>query len=284
MFRTGCNAAFHNCVSTIRHGPFSSLALAVASNRLPARVARSRKFSPLLFERLGSLLAALHSLRPDPDAHGFRAWAPRADFLTQPRLENLQHYSHGTLELVGVFQEYGEFAATLQRLCANATVECLVHGDVKFDNLLRVHAGEPTTTLCLTDWEHAAVGDRAWDVGSVFANALSWWVFSTPIAQEVPSQALLTSLRHPLDAIGASARRFCASYTARACLDPNDRRTVIVRAMQLAAVRMVQTAFETMMQRSRLTANVVCLLQLSQNVAADPGAALHDLFGQDPNS
>lgn len=48
---------------------------------------------------------------------------------------------------------------------------CLIHGDIRFDNWV-VRRDRAATMISIFDWEMAGLGDPAWDVGSVCAEAM----------------------------------------------------------------------------------------------------------------
>ncbi len=85
------------------------------------------------------------------------------------------------LELIRIVQRTEGFGELLDGLRATWVPTALIHGDVKWSNVLVVDAGTPQESIKLIDWESAMVGDPSWDVGSALSQYLSFWLFSIPL-------------------------------------------------------------------------------------------------------
>jgi hypothetical protein len=74
-------------------------------------------------------------------------------------------------------------------------------------------------------------------------------------------------------------RSFWRAYVKRRGTGPGESRELLRRAVRYAAARLIQSALEQMQLRSRLTGNVVCVLQVSLNILQRPEEALTLLLG-----
>jgi len=135
------------------------------------------------------------------------------------------------------------------------------------------------TRLKIVDWELARLGDPCWDVGSVFANYLSFWLFSIPITGEDPPDRFMDLARYPLERMQPAIRSFWQSYVRTMELDAATSDDWLLCAVKYGAARLVQTAYEQMQMSIHLTGNVVCLLQLSLNILQRPREAMVHLLG-----
>jgi aminoglycoside phosphotransferase (APT) family kinase protein len=69
--------------------------------------------------------------------------------------------------------------AGLDAVAADRRAGTLIRGDFKWDKCLVLPSRRRTArSVKLVDWEFARLGRPEWDVGSAFANHLSWWVSS----------------------------------------------------------------------------------------------------------
>lgn len=250
------------------------------------------RFSRTGMRQLGTAMALLHRMTV-PEAHSgtkagaFSGWYPWVRQLYAPEVGEFREFTHAAVEMVTIVQQADELCERIDEACASwRHGACLIHSDVKFDNLvvIPVPGRARSARLFLTDWEHAALGDPAWDVGSVFCECLVWWLYAIPIVRAVPPRSVMESIRFPLARIQPAARAFWHNYRSSSGLDDSNLRKRLLRAVRLSAVRMLQTAFERMQAAARIDANTVCLLQLSLNVLRRPEEALAQLLGITPFS
>jgi aminoglycoside phosphotransferase (APT) family kinase protein len=232
--------------------------------RVPARV-------------LGRALAAVHRLPADrvvePSAGASPVWGLS---LPEPSHELLLDLSAGGRDLVARLQADQEMCARLDELREAATDGALVHGDLRWENCLAVAApgsGRRTRVL-LVDWELAGAGAPELDLGTVFAEYLRSWVGSIPIIDPRAPGRLVARAGHPLERMQPAMHAFWSAYRLACGRAPKLRRVV-----ELAAVRLLQSAVERAQGLGTPTAHVVTLLQLADNMLAQPDHAAVNLLG-----
>jgi hypothetical protein len=246
---------------------------------------RTGRFSVSLARRLGAALSILHrqgTAAARQNTFGpFRGRRPWALFLDRPMLATMQDLSAANLQLIGIIQSSAEFCETLRSLRNGWLSDTLIHHDLKWNNCL-VHAkpgSSRITELKLVDWEFCDWGDPCWDVGAVLGNYLSSWVTSVPISGDDAPDHYLELAAHPLSAIQPAIAAYWSAYVRGMALDPERSREWLTRAVRYAAVRLLQTCHEQMRESTRLTNNVVAMLQLSLNVLRRPQEAAVHLLG-----
>ena len=226
---------------------------------------------------LGRVLAMLHRLPTD------RVEELPADFdrmwgltLPEPSRELLLGLSVGAQDLVGRLQASGAMCARLNELRQSNSDRAIVHGDLRWDNCLAVAAPGAwrRTRLLIVDWELAGPGATGFDVGTVLAEYMRIWVGSIPIVEPSNPGRLVAHARHPLRHMQPAIHAFWAAYR-HACPDEPALRGVI----ELAAVRLLQTAVERAQGMPTATAHVITLLQLADNMLRDPEDAAVRLLG-----
>jgi hypothetical protein len=120
------------------------------------------------------------------------------------------------------------------------------------------------------DWELAGRGAAGFDVGTVLAEYLRVWVGSIPIVDPTDPGRLMARARYPLARMHPAISAFWCAYRAAAPAGPALR-----RVMELAAVRLLQTAVERAQGLAAPSPHVLTLVQLADSTLRDPeGVAL----------
>ena len=133
--------------------------------------ARLKGFPPEIGRILGEGLGLYHS-----QAGGLIENEKLKGLLTRqiPIILTLGRGGHGTLGHFGrigpavsaLLQQHKEFEALLDALGGEWRFDSLIHGDMKWDNVL-VFPGSAELDFQIVDWEMADCGDAGWDVGAV---------------------------------------------------------------------------------------------------------------------
>jgi aminoglycoside phosphotransferase (APT) family kinase protein len=201
--------------------------------------------------------------------------------MIHPDLGVFGDLSDATLRLLRAVQGSSALCDALDRLRDGWTREALVHGDIKWENWLVAGGatGGRQPRLKLVDWEFADLGDPCWDVGSVFADYLTLWLFSIPITGEQPPDRFLELARYPLERIQPALRAFWRVYVGRMGLDAAAADRALRRATAYGAARLVQSAFERTQVSFRLTGDLLYVVQLALNMLQRPQEAIVHLLG-----
>jgi Ser/Thr protein kinase RdoA (MazF antagonist) len=235
--------------------------------RIPRMSARS----------LGRVLAALHQLPADrvgePAVASDRMWGLS---LPEPSHELRLSLSAGALDLVSRLQASHAVCRRLEELRDCGSGGALVHGDLRWENCLALAApgSRRRTRVLLIDWELAGPGAAAFDVGTVLAEYLRFWVGSIPIVDPGDPGRLAARAGHPLRRMLPAMQAFWSSYRLA-----NPRHPALGRVIELAAVRLLQTAVEHAQGLVTPSAHLVTLLQLADNMLRDPDDAALSLMG-----
>jgi Ser/Thr protein kinase RdoA (MazF antagonist) len=228
--------------------------------RIPARI-------------LGRTLASLHRLSADvPPAS---IWGLQ---LPEPPHALVLDLSAGAQDLVARIQASEYVCERLRELTDARSGSAVVHADLRWENCLALPAprARRRTRVLLVDWELAGRADPAVDVGSVLAEYLRVWVGSVPIVEPVEPGRLVARARHPLAAMRPAIHTFWSAYR-----DANPA-LALARVVELAAVRLLQTAVERAQGLNAPTAHVVTLVQLADNMLRRPEQAALALLGLRP--
>ena len=177
-----------------------------------------------------------------------------------------------------VIQQNPEFQTLLDALGAEWRFDSLIHGDLKWDNVLVFPASGERRDFRVVDWEMADFGDPAWDVGAILQSFLIVWILSMPIASGLPPERYVGMASHPIEPMRPVMRAFLDAYAATRGLSESERKPSVARSLRFAAARLVWTAAEQRVHASQLDRAGMALLQVSFNILKDPGRAVTDLL------
>lgn len=228
---------------------------------------------------LGSALGTLHRTTRGLDRSGLQAGTPWVLWAHRPDSRLFRDVSAAGLELIRIVQGSEGFPQALERLRTQWRTDTLVHGDVKWDNCLVSSREDGAEDLRLIDWEVAIGGDPCWDIGSALSQYLSAWLFSIPVTGEVPPERFPELASYPLDGMKPALAACWHAYVEARDLDRRSTARELVRAVELAGARLVQTAFEAAQMMQQLTSSLILHLQLALNVMLRPEAAATQLMG-----
>lgn len=242
---------------------------------------RLNAFPEDLAQRVGELLARYHQasmrdLLPRANTAIFQGQPPWIlSFHLMPR-GSMQNLSPANGQFATILQSYPEFGQALDRVRAGWRRDALMHGDMKFDNIVVRRAQTSEQTLHVVDWELADVGDSAWDVASILQAYLSWWIGSL---QKVPANDPKDAAQYPLETIQPAIHAFWNAYASARRLSAREADAELERAVSYAGARMLQTVYESMAWAPSLTQHAVWQVQACINILKEPRAAATDLLG-----
>jgi hypothetical protein len=197
---------------------------------------------------------------------------------TQPQY--LSQMSQGNAQLLQILRDYPGLTNALDALKRSWAFRALIHGDVKWENLLLYREKpEDPLDIRIIDWEMADLGDECWDTGAIFQAYLSFWIFSLPLSPGVSLDQAAAASRFRGEDMQVALAAFWTRYAAARGFGRATSRRYLERCMACAAARMVQTAYEGIQQSPQITPQALCQLQMSMNILRDPAAAVSQMVG-----
>ena len=180
---------------------------------------RVKRFPKGLATKLGSALGKLHRYGESRKTELSHApWVLSA--LQLPHIDLLRDISGANMQLIRIVQRYPEYCQMLDALLDRWTATTLIHGDLKWENCIVFPNPEGKgNRLNIVDWELASAGDPCWDAGSVFADYLSYWIFSMPVSGDSMPSDFIPLARWPITMMQPAIVAFWASYVTEMGLD-----------------------------------------------------------------
>ena len=253
------------------------------SRDLTRQHARGR-FSRELARAAGRGLAALHAT-PPPVLAGIRPAGDQGAALRvhMPDAEAVHEMSAAAIELTRVIQSLDDLCAALDALAASPRQEAVIHGDIRWDNLLavRTRAAGGWTSVQLIDWELSGPGDPAVDLGAFLGEYLRGWAQSVPVAELLHPGRDPAGAGVPLQRMRPALRCFWEAYARDSGAAADQLASRLRRAVDLAAVRLLTAALEEAQARDRLRARVLVLVPLGRNLLCRGGDEAARLLGLD---
>lgn len=247
---------------------------------LARQYARGR-FSLTLARQTGNALAAVHSTSPRT-LDGLAPIDPRR-LLTvhQLDLETMGTLTAAGLEVVRLVQGSPDLCEGLDELLAEPARDCVIHGDFRWDNVLAVGGGgsRRRTRLLLLDWELAAIGDPALDIGTHLAGYLRLWKRHAGMPEPGQAGRRRFAPARALPRMQPAVAAFWEAYVRTRAWPASETRRTLRRAVRFAGARLVLAALEETQTLSELKYSVRLTLQLGASVMQRPDEAADRLLG-----
>jgi Ser/Thr protein kinase RdoA (MazF antagonist) len=224
------------------------IATAVAPGVSPMAEGEAEAQWPGLVAALGAPLAGFHratrdlaapGASPDPILSGPEPWALRLFDGDAPR----ELWAAPVLAELLRAAASAETVAGLRRARGAWRRLCLVHGDLKQDNVLLDHAAAPPRAT-VVDWEMARIGDPAWDLAGPFSRLLlsageTPWTAATEAALAAWVRAYAEAARLPPPALAQRSVLYGGAWLLMAALQ---QASILPPASAFATVRPVLAA------------------------------------------
>ena len=182
----------------------------------------------------------------------------------------------GALFVANTLRSDAALRGAFSELARSYTPSCLIHGDLKWDNLLVVQ-GEDGPSVRFVDWEIADIGDPLWDVAGVMQSYLLAWLLSMPLGSSLPGAQMEARARYPLASVQKALQAFWRAYADARALQ--DEPAELLRALRFTAGRLAQTTYESGVTYKAAIPQLRFMLELCRNTLLKTENAVHDLLG-----
>lgn len=253
---------------------------------------KENNFSKEIPVAIGTFLAAIHR-------HTFNNQEYQ-DFFSQhpnnPRTEQVRNLIRGLeriepeifglvpadgLRFFALYQRYDSLGEALTNL-GNAVIPCcLVHNDLKLNNIL-VHKNwqQPTNSIIrLIDWERSAWGDPAFDLGTLISSYVQLWLGSLVISKSLSLEESLGLAMTPLEKLQPSIATLTQVYLQTFPEILEHRPDFLLRVMQFTGFGLIQ-GIQAMIQYQKTFGNAgIAMLQVAKSLLCRPEQSMPTIFG-----
>ena len=235
------------------------------------RTAQPPLFPIRLWAGLGQQLAAVH--REPAISGGGPLGADGFDLAAswEPRPSILATLSPAGLLALRIVQESAQIGHGLRAVQQSWQPQCLIHGDLRADNVMVGGQSEGREEIRLVDWETSRLGDPAWDVACVLAVGIG--LSFTPECPDGAEPSFGHPTAVPLAVTQAAGRAFWREYQAASTGAGAPDGVTATKVATLVAARLLQAVVEMTVRVPQLPELAVVYLQIAANLFADPGRA-----------
>lgn len=249
-------------------------------------------FSPEIAQFLGQRLGEIHGStfqRPDLEQQILETLGTSPLLAKQflSHTERLHSAIFGTVPLdclrfYKLYQQFPSLATAVKELAATNQARCLVHNDLKLNNVL-IHqqwAQNPAIALRPIDWETCGWGDPASDLGSLLASYLSLWLDSLVVGAGLSMTESLQLATVPLELLQPSLLALVESYFQVFPWILTVQPRYLERVLQQAGLALIGR-IEAKIEYGRIFGNQSILtLQVAKQLLCTPLAFVQTMFGR----
>ncbi len=187
------------------------------------------------------------------------------------------------LRFYKLYQQYPSLAAAVEQLAQNYQACCLVHNDLKLNNILIHHSPKPPATdsrIRLIDWESSRWGDPAVDVGNLINSYLQLWLENLVVSSELSINESLQLAVVPLNSLQPVLFALFDSYRQTFPAIFADQPDFVARALQYAGLALIRR-IEVIIDNDRVFDNRgIAMLQVAKQLLCSPTAFTTTIFGR----
>ena len=259
---------------------------------------KERQFPLSIAKSIGQLLATIHSQTfQQTEYHQF--WRDRQDTSDATpamgkncandiirRLARITPQIFGVmppdcLQFFKLYQRFPSLSQAIADLDRSIDPSCLVHNDLKINNILLALNWEQTgsSVIRLIDWERADWGDPAFDLGCILGSYLEIWLDGLLIGNTLSINESLQLATTPLELLQPSLFTLLQFYLEGFPAITTARPDYLDRAIQFAGLALIQRV-EITIDEDRIFGNRgIVMLQVAKQLLCTPQAAMSTLFG-----
>ena len=266
--------------------------------------AESQLFPPAITAAMGASLALFHGAtfrrndylsELDPDSHDVGpGQASKPDY--RHELGNLtpsifQRVSVDGIKFYELYQRSPDLADAIEKLEAETQRCCLIHGDLKFNNILlhddwlhwspqelpssasSLLLADGLSVVRVIDWEQWSWGDPAFDVGALVADYLRAWLRSVMLSRDIDLAVALRLAAVPLEMVQPSLQAFLQSYSAQFSRIIDVFPGFFDRVFQFAGLGLIQMIQAKLHYHEPFGTVEKSMLQVAKSLLCEPDAA-----------
>jgi thiamine kinase-like enzyme len=187
------------------------------------------------------------------------------------------------LRFYKLYQQYPSLAAAVEQLAQDHQACCLVHNDLKLNNLLIHHSPTPPATasrIRFLDWESARWGDPAVDLGNLINSYLQLWLENLVVSSELSINESLQLAIVPLTSLQPILFSLFDSYRQNFPTIFADQPDFLAKVLQYAGLGLIRR-IEVIIDDNHIFDNrSIAMLQVAKQLLCSPTTFTTTIFGQ----
>jgi hypothetical protein len=188
------------------------------------------------------------------------------------------------LRFYQLYQQYPSLATAIEQLAHTHNPCCLIHSDLKLNNILIHHLASPPThenRLRLIDWERAAWGDPANDLGNVINSYLQLWLENLVVSSELNINESLQLALVPLSELQPSIFALVDGYRQTFPAIFIDQPQYLERVLQYTGLELIRRIEVVITDDRQFDNRGIAILQVAKQLLCHPLAFINTIFGSE---
>jgi hypothetical protein len=217
-----------------------------------------------------------YKLYSDPTSTGVPLHRPFVPDFKNVTPEFLAHSPDPIVELITILQNDEDFSILLDM--SNNDQCCIVHGDLKFDNILKSKDVSASKKVVFIDWELTGYGDPAYDIATIIANFILIWLDSIPLDNKKDFKYLVNHSRIPFSKLRYFISLFWTTYLEHTLPILGSDHPNKIKCVKYTGSILVQYAYVEAYFLNGLSPRAILFLLMAKNLLGDPISAANTLF------
>jgi hypothetical protein len=196
--------------------------------------------------------------------------------------EDLGRMTTGTLKFYELYQRYDELQRAIAQVKETYVPCCLVHNDLKFNNILLHHQweqGPQAAIVRFIDWEKWLWGDPAMDLGMLLSGYLKCWLKSLVVSRDIPIQIALQGAAVPLSHVQPSLVACIQAYRSTFPEVMERWPDFLSRVMRFMGIALLESIQARLHYYEPFSNTGIALFQVAKTLLCRPSQAMVTVFG-----
>lgn len=253
---------------------------------------------------IGASLAKIHRTTIDREQY--------KNFLNSSQegepIDHMPHFLHGLerispeifgkfclegIEFFKIFQLYDSLKDAIALLNATYQPCCLIHNDLKLDNILvhnqweQLESSHPpvinqqggVSIVRIIDWEHSRWGEPGYDLGKILASYLQIWLNSLAIDTDIDMETSLRLAITPLERLQPSIAALTKGYFDYFPEILQRRPDFLTRVMQFTGFALIRRIRNRLDFHEPIDNTGICAMQVAKTLLCRPEQSIPVVFG-----
>lgn len=175
--------------------------------------------------------------------------------------------------VLSLIQGYWRLDQVIYRVLDMWRPICLIHKDLKLDNILKQRTPSRIPSLKIVDWELNDWGDPAWDVASVIGSYLDHWLSSVRVQASSSFYTWFTEAQNPLDRIRPAIVAFWREYIDQCDVIVQQRPDFASFVMQCTGLFLLERVRSSVFWSGSLSSHNIHFIQVANTLLTQPEVA-----------